>query len=91
MTGVLEMDAIAIMDSGNYALKLCSVLEKKGYVFEVVSTPCQIAKGGCSYCLKFPVEYKDLVLQEALFNRLVIRGIYQIEPFYTRNKYIRIY
>lgn len=85
------MDAIAILDSGNYALKLCTVLERKGYVFEVVSTPCQIAKGGCSYCLKFPVEYRDLVLQEALFNKLAIREIYQVEPQFTKNKYTRIY
>ena len=85
------MDAIAIMDSGNYALKLCTILEKRGYIFEVVSTPCQIAKGGCSYCLKFPVEFKALVLQEALFNKITIREIYQVEPQFTRNKYTRIY
>jgi len=85
------MDAIAILDSGNYALKLCTILERKGYVFEVVSTPCQIAKGGCSYCLKFPVEYKDMVLQEALFNKLTVREIYQIEQLLTKNKYTKIY
>ncbi len=85
------MDAIAILDSGNYALKLCTILEKKGYVFEVVSTPCQIAKGGCSYCLKFPVEYKDMVLREALFSKLAIREIYQVEQLFTKNKYIKIY
>lgn len=91
MMGVSDMDAIAILDSGNYALKLCTILEKKGYVFEVVSTPCQIAKGGCSYCLKFPVEYKDMVLREALFSKLAIREIYQVEQLFTKNKYIKIY
>lgn len=85
------MDAIAIMDSGNYALKLCTILEKRGYVFEVTSTPCQIAKGGCSYCLKFPIEFKDLVLQEALFNKITIREIYQVEQQFTKNKYTKIY
>ena len=85
------MDAIAIMDSGNYALKLCTILEKRGYIFEVVSTPCQIAKGGCSYCLKFPIEFKALVLQEALFNKITIREIYQVEPQFNKNKYTRIY
>ncbi len=39
-----DMDGLAIMDSGNYALKLCAMLARKGYVFEVVSTPCQIAR-----------------------------------------------
>ncbi|HEX2945070.1 MAG TPA: DUF3343 domain-containing protein [Clostridia bacterium] len=85
------MDAIAITDSGNYALKLCTILEKRGYVFEVISTPCQIAKGGCSYCLKFPLEYKDLVLQEALFNKIAIREIYQVEQQFMKNKYTKIY
>lgn len=85
------MDGIAIMDSGNYALRLCSILERKGYVFEVVSTPCHIAKYGCSYCLKFPLEYKDLVLQEALFNKVVIREIYRVEPQLMKNVYVKIY
>jgi hypothetical protein len=85
------MHAIAILDSGNYALKLCSILEKKGYIFEVVPTPCHIAKNGCGYCLKFPLEYKELVLQEALLNKLVIREIYKIEPQLMKNSYIKIY
>jgi hypothetical protein len=85
------MHAIAILDSGNYALKLCSILEKKGYIFEVVPTPCHIAKNGCGYCLKFPLEYKELVLQEALLNKLVIREIYKIEPQLMKNNYIKIY
>jgi hypothetical protein len=85
------MHAIAILDSGNYALKLCSILEKKGYIFEVVPTPCHIAKNGCGYCLKFPLEYKELVLQEALLNKLVIREIYKIELQLMKNSYIKIY
>lgn len=85
------MDGIAILDSGNYALKLCSILERKGYVFEVISTPCQIAKGGCSYCLKFPLEYKDAVLQEALMNKITVREIYRIERYPMKNKYVKIY
>lgn len=85
------MDCIAIMDSGNYALKLCNILERKGYAFEVVSTPCQIAKGGCSYCLKLPLEYMDMVLQEAIINKIVIREIYRVEPQLMKNKYVKIY
>ena len=84
------MDGIAILDSGNYVIKLCGILEKKGYVFEVTSTPCQIAKNGCGYCLKFPMEFMNLVLQEALLNNLVVREVYRIEPQITRNKYIRV-
>ncbi|MGE5613056.1 MAG: DUF3343 domain-containing protein [Bacillota bacterium] len=85
------MDGIAIVDSGNYALKLAAILEKKGYFFEVASTPCHIAKSGCSYCLKFPLEYKDLVLREAFLNKIVIREIYKIEPQLMHNNYIKIY
>ncbi len=84
------MNGIAILDSGNYALKLCSILERKGYVFEVTSTPCHIAKNGCSYCLRFPLEFLNLVQQEAQVNHLVIREIYRVIPQITRNRYERI-
>jgi hypothetical protein len=85
------MDGIAILDSGNYALKLCSIFEKKGYVFEVASTPCQLAKNGCSYCLKFPIEFSDMVLQEALLNNIAVREMFKVIPQLTKNKYERIY
>lgn len=85
------MEGIAIFDSGNYALKLCSIFEKKGYVFEVVSTPCQLAKNGCSYCLKFPIEFGDMVLQEALLNNIAVREMFKVIPQLTKNKYERIY
>lgn len=88
---VTHVFAIALMDSGNYAIKLCTILERKGYVFEVVPAPCHIARSGCSYCLKFPLEFKDLVLQEALLNKIIIREIYRIEPHLTRNNYVKIY
>lgn len=85
------MYCLAILDSGNYAFHLCRSLEKKGYVFEVVSIPCQIAKDGCSYCLKFPIEFKDFVINEAHADRLMIKEIYKIVPGRTKNKYERIY
>lgn len=85
------MDGIAIMDSGNYALKLCNILEKKGYVFEVTSTPCHIAKNGCSYCLRFPLEFRDMILQEALLNNITIREIYKVIPQLTKNKYEKVF
>lgn len=85
------MYGIAIMHSSNYVLKLCNILEKKGYIFEVISTPCHIAKGGCSYCLKFPLEYKDMVLSEAHMNNIAILEIYRIVPLINKNKYEKIY
>jgi hypothetical protein len=88
---VENMDCIAIMDSGNFALKLYNILARKGYVFEVVSTPCQIARNGCSYCLMFPMEFKDMVLQEAALNKVAVREMYSVEKQFTKNKYSRVY
>ena len=85
------MECLAILISGNYAVNLCRVLERKGYVFEVVSTPCQIAKEGCGYCIKFPFEYMDLIIGEGTANRMPVREIYKITPMFTKNKYERIY
>ncbi len=85
------MYALATFSSGNHAFNLCRILERKGYVFEVVSTPCQIAKDGCGYCVRFPVEYKDLILKEAMANNIYIREIYRIVPLFSKYKYERIY
>lgn len=85
------MKCLALLDSGNYAMRLSSLLERKGYVFEVVATPCQIAKGGCGYCLKFDEQYCDLVLNEAMQNNINIREIYRVTPLFTKNKYEKIY
>lgn len=85
------MDCLAILNSGNYVFKLCSILEKKGYVFEIVSTPCQIAKDGCGYCLKFPIEYKELVIGEGRANGLPVKEIFKIIPGFSKNKYEKVY
>lgn len=84
------MECLAIFRSGNYVYNLCRVLEREGYVFEVVSTPCQIAKEGCGYCLKFPYEYKDLVVERSRTSGIAIKEIYEIVPLFNKNKYNRI-
>ena len=84
------MDCLAVMQSGNYALRLCDIFNKKGYVFEVVSTPCTIAHGGCGYSLKFPEEYKDIVINEARLRNIKIVAIYRVIPGLTKNKYEKI-
>lgn len=84
------MFGIAIVDSGNYALHLCRILERKGYVFEVVSTPCHIAKNGCGYCIKFPLEFMNLVLQEGKANNIAIREIYRIVKLPYKNVYEKV-
>lgn len=84
------MFGIAIVDSGNYALRLCGILEKKGYIFEVIATPCQIARNGCGYCIKFPLEFKNLILDEGKANDIAIREIYSIIKTSYKNRYERV-
>jgi Protein of unknown function (DUF3343). len=84
------MYGIAIVDSGNYALMLCGLLERKGYVFEVISTPCQIAKNGCGYCIRFPMEFMNLILEEGKANNIAIREIYEVVRLPNKNKYVKV-
>ena len=85
------MNGIAILDSGNIALNFCRLLEKKGYVFEVVSTPCQIAKGGCGYCLRFPMEFMNVIVEEGKANNIIIREIYRIIQLGMKNRYEKVW
>lgn len=84
------MKCIAILETGNYVYKLDSALERKGFKFEIVSTPCRVAKGGCGLCLKFPEEYLSVVMNEANACNTPIRGVYRIIPGSSKNKYQRI-
>jgi hypothetical protein len=85
------MYCLAILDSGNYVLSLCRAMEKKGYIFEVVSTPCAIARSGCGYCLKFPEEYSSILIEEGMANKCIIREIYRVIPEFSKNRYVKIY
>lgn len=85
------MDCLGMVRSGNYAFKLCNILERKGYVFEVISTPCIIAKGGCGYCIKFPEQYMNMVINEGAANGIHILEVYRIIPGFSKNRYERIY
>ncbi len=85
------MKCIAILDSGNLVYKLDSELKKRGYVFEVISTPCHIAKGGCGLCLKFPEEYLEVVMAGAIASNTPIKEVYKVIPSnFSKNKYKRI-
>jgi hypothetical protein len=85
------MYCLVLFDSGNYVFNLCRILEQKGYVFEIVSTPCHIAKSGCGYCLKLPEKFSGLVLKEASINKTPVREIYRIIPTPSKNKYEKIF
>jgi hypothetical protein len=85
------MEGLAIFNSGNYAFAIYNVLEKKGLVFEVVATPCKIARGGCGYCLRFPIEYMEMIINEGKLNKMPVLEVYKIIPLFSRNKYERIY
>ncbi len=84
------MYGLAVVESGNYALSLCRLLEKKGFYFEVVATPCRIAKGGCGYSIKFPLEYKDVLIGEATLNNIRIEAVYKVITGFNKNYYERI-
>ncbi len=84
------MYCLGILDSGNYAFHLCGIFEKRGLVFEVVSVPCKIAKGGCGYCLKFPEEYIESVIKEGKKNETPLREIYKAIPISSKVKYIKM-
>jgi hypothetical protein len=81
---------IAVMESGNFALSLCRVLEKKGLYFEIVATPCRIATGGCGYSIKFPLENTDMLVDEAASQRIRIEALYKVVPGLTKNYYERM-
>lgn len=83
-------NCVAIFDSGNYVFNVCRILEKKGYVFEVIATPCQIAKGGCGYCLKFPEDCTDIVVKTAKDSGFLLRELYRIVPMFNKNRYERL-
>ena len=81
-------DCILICDSGNYCLRLSSLLAKEGYHSEVTSTPCKLASGGCSYCVKFSGGIYEKVVDIAKKNGINIKAVYEIEPQLLKNNYI---
>jgi len=85
------MNCLALLESGNYVINLCRALERNGFVFEVVSTPCQISKGGCGYSLKFPCEYKNIVLDFARKLNYKVLEIYSTNDMITKFTYEKIY
>lgn len=79
---------IFICDSGNYAIKLSKRLEQQGYYSEVTSTPCKLATGGCSYCVKCAGNLLETVKRVAKENNIRIRAIYEVRPELLKNNYI---
>jgi len=84
------MKCIAILETSNYVYKLEAALERKGYKFDIVSTPCHIAKGGCGLCLKFPEEYLPVIKNEAVLCNTPVKAVYRVVPGLTKNRYQRI-
>ncbi|NLK68033.1 MAG: DUF3343 domain-containing protein [Clostridiaceae bacterium] len=83
-------DCLAVYDSGNFAIKISRHFERMGYVFEVISLPCKISTTGCGYCLKFPEEYKDMVLCESRKLNIRIRELYRVIKGNLKNTYEKI-
>lgn len=85
------MNCLGLMESGNYAYHLCRLFEKKGLVFEVVPVPCKIAKGGCGYCLKFPIEFTDEIMAAGKACGMPVREVYKITPSLMKVDYERLH
>ncbi|NLY18091.1 MAG: DUF3343 domain-containing protein [Clostridiaceae bacterium] len=84
------MECLAIYDSGNYTIKMKRHFETKGLVFEVVSIPCKISFHGCGYCLKFPEEFREIVVSESKSLKYPVRGLYRIIKGTTKNTYEKL-
>lgn len=84
------MDCIALYDSGNYAYRICRVFEQKGVVFQVISTPCKVTKTGCGYCLLFPEQYLNQVINASTANGFQVKEVYRIEFVQDRKKYVKV-
>jgi hypothetical protein len=84
------VDCIALYDSGNYAYRVCRVFEQQGITFQVISTPCRVTKTGCGYCLLFPEEYLNHVINASVANGFQVKEVYRIEYIQNRKKYVRI-
>jgi len=82
------MDCIVTCESGNYCMRLSSLFNKEGYHCEVTSTPCKLAKGGCSYCVKFSCDLYDKVVSVAKKNKINLTSAYRIEQRHLRNDYV---
>lgn len=84
------MYCLIMVDSGNYAYKLYNLVKSKGYDVEVIPTPCKLAKSGCGYCIKAPVEYKELIVKEGKENNVFISEIYIVKTEKGKNIYEKI-
>jgi hypothetical protein len=81
------MRCIALLDSGNYAFFLASVLEEKGVRLEVVPAPCSIAVNGCGFCIKFEFQHLDKVIAESVKYKMPVRRVYMVEESGNREHY----
>jgi len=69
-------------------MRLLNLLNKEGCHSEVTSTPCKLAKGGCSYSVKFSCDLYDKVADVAKRNSINIKAAYRIEPKLLKNDYV---
>jgi hypothetical protein len=81
------MKCIALLDSGNYAFFLASVLAEKGITLEVVPAPCSIAVNGCGFCIEFPARYLDQVINESKKHKMPLRKIFAVEQSGNKERY----
>jgi hypothetical protein len=84
------MNYLAILKSGNEAVKLAEYFERQGIILDVVSTPCKIAREGCGYSLLFPSDMLQDIINAAKAKNLTIVEIYSQKPGPLSNTYEKI-
>jgi len=69
---------IAVFASKNHAVELHHILARKGYNYELISTPCQLT-AGCSYSIKFThIQSIKHIIDTANEYNKEIKDIYKI-------------
>lgn len=91
MNRVGNMDnCLVVFISGNHAILVKDELKKMKINAKVESTPCSIAKEGCSYCIKLPCDRLDKAVQIVKSCNVPIRNIYKILIQNGKRKYSKI-
>lgn len=85
------MECLALLDSGNYVFRFNTILTQLGYPVEVIPTPCTLAKEGCGYCLRFPEQYMNFIIQLGVESNIHVRRIYSVNNVNYKNVYKAIY
>lgn len=67
---------LVVLSSATGAERLKKMLTSEKIRSEIIQTPKEFSKGGCSYSLRFPIQYQDKVKEYTAKLRLSVKGFY---------------